>query len=71
MKLQLTTDEVNQILNALAQQPYIQVHELINTIQQQGQQQLQQPAAGEPQAAQSTAMVAEELLAENTSNESE
>lgn len=42
MKLELTTDQVNQILNALAQQPYIQVHELIATIQQQGQQQLQQ-----------------------------
>lgn len=42
MKLELTTDQVNQVLNALAQQPYIQVHELINTIQQQGQQQLQQ-----------------------------
>ncbi|MFT6500411.1 MAG: hypothetical protein ACJASQ_000520 [Crocinitomicaceae bacterium] len=42
MKLELTTEQVNQVLNSLAQQPYIQVHELINTIQQQGQQQLQQ-----------------------------
>ena len=42
MKLELTTEQVNQVLNALAQQPYIQVHDLINTIQQQGQQQLQQ-----------------------------
>lgn len=41
MKLELTTEQVNQILNALAQQPYIQVHELIQTIQQQGQSQLQ------------------------------
>ena len=41
MKLELTTEQVNQILNALAQQPYIQVNELIKTIQQQGQQQLQ------------------------------
>ncbi len=40
MKLNLTTEQVNQILNALAQQPYIQVHELIATIQQQGQAQL-------------------------------
>ena len=40
MKLELTTEQVTQILNALAQQPYIQVHELIHTIQQQGQQQL-------------------------------
>lgn len=42
MKLELTTEQVNQILNALAQQPYIQVHELISTIQHQGQLQLQQ-----------------------------
>jgi hypothetical protein len=42
MKLELTTEQVNQVLNSLAQQPYIQVHELINTIQQQGQEQLQQ-----------------------------
>ena len=42
MKLELTTEQVNQVLNALAQQSYIQVHDLINTIQQQGQQQLQQ-----------------------------
>ncbi|MCH2226045.1 MAG: hypothetical protein MK066_14850, partial [Crocinitomicaceae bacterium] len=42
MKLQLTTEQVNQVLNALAQQPYIQVHELITTIQQQGNAQIQQ-----------------------------
>jgi len=41
MKLQLTTEQVNQILSALAQQPYLQVYELINTIRQQGQDQLQ------------------------------
>lgn len=40
MKLELTTEQVNQILNVLAQQPYIQVHELIATIQQQGSVQL-------------------------------
>ncbi len=40
MKLNLTTEQVNQILNALAQQPYIQVHELITTIQQQGATQM-------------------------------
>jgi len=45
MKLELTTEQVNQVLNALAQQPYIQVHELIHTIQQQGQQQLQMEQA--------------------------
>ncbi|MEL6559880.1 MAG: hypothetical protein AAFQ94_16950 [Bacteroidota bacterium] len=40
MTLTLTTEQVNLILNALAQQPYIQVHETIQSIQQQGQQQL-------------------------------
>ena len=40
MKLELTTEQINQILNALAEQPYIQVHELINEIQNQGQAQL-------------------------------
>ncbi len=40
MKLNLTTEQINQILNALAEQPYIQVHELINEIQNQGQAQL-------------------------------
>lgn len=40
MKLEVTTEQVNQILNALAQQPYIEVHELIASIQQQGQAQL-------------------------------
>jgi len=42
MKLELTTEQVNQVLHALAQQPYIQVHELIHTIQHQGQRQLEQ-----------------------------
>ncbi len=42
MNLQLTTEQVNQVLNALAQQPYIQVHELIATIQRQGSAQLQE-----------------------------
>jgi len=50
MKLNLTTEQVNQILNALAQQPYIQVHELINTIQQQGQAQMQLVDANAQQA---------------------
>ncbi len=45
MKLNLTTDQVNQILNALGQQPYIEVYELIATIQQQGQKQLQETEA--------------------------
>lgn len=45
MKLNLTQDQVNQILNALGQQPYIEVYELIATIQQQGQTQLQETEA--------------------------
>ncbi|MCH2225345.1 MAG: hypothetical protein MK066_11310 [Crocinitomicaceae bacterium] len=53
MKLELTTEQINQILNALAEQPYIQVHELIATIQQQGSAQLQEQPNGiqEPQLA--------------------
>ncbi|WP_162491424.1 hypothetical protein [Aquimarina longa] len=47
MQLELTTEQVNQILNALAQQPYIRVHELINTIHQQGQQQLHRQDTGD------------------------
>ena len=34
-KITLTIDEVNKILNALGQQPYVHVYELINSIQQQ------------------------------------
>ncbi|MGB3463737.1 MAG: hypothetical protein WBA74_00630 [Cyclobacteriaceae bacterium] len=41
--LNLTPEQINQVLNALAQQPYIQVHELIHTIRQQGEEQLQRP----------------------------
>lgn len=48
MQLTLTTDQANQVLHALAQQPYIQVHELIQHIQQQAQQQMQ-PEAEEAQ----------------------
>jgi hypothetical protein len=36
----LTIDEINKILGALGQQPYIHVFELINTIQQQVTEQL-------------------------------
>ena len=36
----LTIDEINKILGALGQQPYVHVFELINTIQQQVTQQL-------------------------------
>ncbi|MDP4262879.1 MAG: hypothetical protein Q8941_10135 [Bacteroidota bacterium] len=36
----LTIDEINKILGALGQQPYVHVFELINTIQQQVTDQL-------------------------------
>jgi hypothetical protein len=39
-KLTLTIDEVNKILGALGQQPYVHVYELINSIQQQVTDQL-------------------------------
>lgn len=50
MKLELTTDQINQILNVLAEKPYIQVHELINTIQQQAQGQLNNVSPTVPQS---------------------
>ncbi len=40
IKLELTVDQVNTILQSLGNMPYVQVHELINTIQQQGASQL-------------------------------
>ena len=53
MQLTLTTDQANQVLHALAQQPYIQVHELIQHIQQQAQQQMQPNADAEEAQTQS------------------
>jgi len=64
MKLELTTEQINQILNALAEQPYIQVHELIATIQQQGSAQLQEQPNGF-QAPHSANGEIQEQLAEN------
>jgi hypothetical protein len=48
IKLTLSLVEVNQVLEALGQMPYIQVYELISSIQQQAQPQLndQQQALG-------------------------
>lgn len=40
--LQLTAEQINTVLNALAQQPYIQVHELIHSIQEQTMPQVEQ-----------------------------
>jgi hypothetical protein len=39
-QLTLTIEEINKILSTLGQQPYVQVYELINTIQVQVTQQL-------------------------------
>jgi len=39
MKLELTTEEVNKILNLLGQAPYNQVYQLVIKIQQQAQEQ--------------------------------
>ena len=63
MKLELTTEQINQILNALAEQPYIQVHELITNIQQQGSAQLQVQSEG-PQEAELPSVGMQEELAE-------
>ena len=41
IQLTFTVDEVNQILEALGQQPYIAVSQLIGKIQQQASSQLQ------------------------------
>ena len=41
IQLTLTVEEVNQILNALGEQPYAKVYTLVNKIQEQAQAQLQ------------------------------
>ncbi len=46
LKLEFTTEEVNTILNALGQRPFIEVHRLIDSIQRQAQQQLRTEADG-------------------------
>ncbi len=40
IELKLSLDEVNQILEALGQQPFIKVHQVIAKIQQQATEQL-------------------------------
>ena len=44
LTLNLTVEEINKILEALGDQSYKEVFELINKIQQQAQAQLQQTA---------------------------
>jgi hypothetical protein len=41
IKLSLTVEEINTILEALGQMPYSRVYQLIGKIQQQAQRQLQ------------------------------
>ena len=47
IKLQLTVDETNVILQALSTQPYTQVYALINKIRQQAEGQLEPMGNGE------------------------
>ena len=42
IKLELTVDEVNVILNALASRPYMEVAELIGKIHNEGKKQLEE-----------------------------
>ena len=41
LQLTLTVEEVNAVLEALGQQPYVKVFQLIDKIQQQAAEQLQ------------------------------
>lgn len=50
IQLTLELSEINQILDALGNQPYAQVFQLINKIQAQAEQQLQQGSMPEPLA---------------------
>ena len=44
IKLELSLEEINVILNALGQLPYVQVAALIDNIRRQGERQLQNEA---------------------------
>ena len=44
IKLELTLDQINMILETLGERPFAQVYQLINSIQRQAQGQLQEPA---------------------------
>lgn len=41
--IDLTPEEINKVLSALGNLPYIQVHDLINKIKDQAEEQLQVP----------------------------
>ena len=57
IRLTLTLEEVNSILNALGTQPYAQVHSLIAKIQTQGSTQLQAAQNGQQQVDEDTEKV--------------
>jgi hypothetical protein len=44
MKLELTINEINMILQALGNAPYAQVFELVEKIRTQAKEQLEEPA---------------------------
>lgn len=44
MKIELTLNEINLIMQALGNMPYAQVFELIHKVREQAQAQLNQPA---------------------------
>jgi len=47
MKLDLTINEINAIMQALGNMPYAQVFELVQKIREQAQAQINQPATEE------------------------
>ncbi|CAL1517155.1 hypothetical protein [Chitinophaga sp. MM2321] len=49
INLKLSVEEINLVLNALGNLPYIQVHNVINKIQVQGKTQLQESELPEDQ----------------------
>lgn len=48
IQLNLTIEQVNQILEALGNEPFVKVHDLIATIQQQASVQLQEKEKKNP-----------------------
>ncbi|MCG8700917.1 MAG: hypothetical protein MI922_22890 [Bacteroidales bacterium] len=49
IKLELTIDEANTIINLLGQQPYVKVARLIHKIQEQGSTQVESENSKEPE----------------------
>lgn len=53
MQLNLTVEEINKILQALGNAPYVQVFELIDKVRQQTYQQMQEESNAANQGVQS------------------